>query len=151
MRAGATTDPPSNPELLAAMRVATESEKPEDRQGIYDAFRESVVIVPIRDGPQGEREVRAVQGNDGQPVVLAFTDPDALAASASGPVGWASMSGPDLAAFAVERGARAVALNPHGPYGGQLDLRELDALADSAALDLKGVDAPLRRGPDGGA
>jgi hypothetical protein len=134
-------EPPSNPQLLAAMRGATESGKPEDRQGIYEAFRDSVVIVPIRHGPRGEHEVRAVRGNDGRPVVLAFTDPGAVAAWASGPVEWASMRGPDLASFAVDHGARAVVLNPNGPFAGELGFRELDALADSAALELKGVDA----------
>jgi SseB protein N-terminal domain/SseB protein C-terminal domain len=133
-------DPPSGGELLDAMRVATESGKPEDRQAIYEAFRDSVVIVPIRDGREGEHEVRAVRGNDGRPVVLAFTDLQALAAWASGPVRWASIRGPDLARFAIEHGARAVVLNPGGPFGGELDFRELDALADSDALQLKGID-----------
>jgi SseB protein C-terminal domain/SseB protein N-terminal domain len=134
------TAPPSNPSLLHAMRVATESGKPEDRQGIYDAFRQSVVIVPIRDGPEGEREVRAIRANDGRPVVPAFTDPRALAAWASGPISWGSMRGPDLAAIAVEHGARAVVLNPGGPFGGELDSREIDALADADSLRLKDID-----------
>lgn len=129
-------DPPSSRELLDAMRVATESGKPDDRQAIYEAFRGSVVIVPIRH----EHEVRAVRGNDGRPMVLAFTDLQALAAWASGPVSWASIRGPDLAWFAIEHGARAVVLNPGGPFGGELDFRELDALADSDALQLKGID-----------
>jgi SseB protein C-terminal domain/SseB protein N-terminal domain len=130
------TDPPSNRALLEAMRVATESAKPEDRQGIYEAFRESVVIVPIRDRPDGEHEVRAVRGSDGRPVVLAFTDALALAAWASGPVRWASIPG------CVRDRARRARRRPEPgrPVRRELDFRELEALADSDSLELKGLD-----------
>jgi hypothetical protein len=61
-------NPPSNPSLLQAMRLATESGEPQARQGIYETFRDS------------------------------------------------------------------------GPFGSELEFRELDGLADSA-LELKGVGA----------
>jgi hypothetical protein len=131
---------PSNPGLLEAMRDATESGDPRARQGIYEAFRKSILVVPVHDGREGEREVWAARGDDGRTVLPAFTDAEALAAWASGPVQWAAIRGPDLASFAMQHRVGAVALNPSGPFGGLLDFREIDALADSDALRLGGVD-----------
>jgi len=131
---------PSNPGLLQAMRDATESGDPRARQGIYETFRTCILVVPVRDGREGEREVWAARGDDGRTVLPAFTEADALAALASGPVQWAAIRGPDLASFAMQRRLGAVALNPSGPFGGLLDFREIDALADSDALRLGGVD-----------
>jgi len=111
------TDPPSNDRLLKAMRAATESGEPGGRRTIYEAFRESALIVPIRDGQGDAPEVCATRGEDGRVFVLAFTDAHALRKWAEGPVRWASMRGPDLASFVVASGAHSVVLNRQAPSG----------------------------------
>ena len=133
-------EPPSNDRLLLAMRTATESGDPDARKTIYEAFGEGTVIVPIRDGQGAQPEVRAARVADGRLFLCAFTDAHALRGWAEGPVRWAAMLGRDLAAFAVESGVHSVALNPAGPFGGELGSHELRALAESDGFDVQAVD-----------
>ena len=128
-------------ELLAAMEAATEGGDAPVRAAIHDVFRDAVVIVPISDAQVAdEPEVRAVRREDGRLSVLAFTDAGALRNWTSDPVRWATVYGRSLASLAVERDVYSVALNPAGPYGGELITSELKALAESDGFDIRAVD-----------
>lgn len=98
------------------------------------------MIVPIRYGQGAEPEARAARLPDGRVFVFAFTDADALRSWAEGPIRWAAVRGPDLAAVAVESGAQCLALNPAGPFGGELNTAEVRALADTEGFDVHAVD-----------
>lgn len=127
--------PPSNPRLSTAMRQAAESGDPAARAGVLAELGDSALIVPIRDGQDGEPEVRAALSPGGEPLLLAFTEEEALRAWASGPVRWASIRGADLSAFAEANSAAGLALNPAGPHGGEVSREEIARLAELTALE----------------
>jgi hypothetical protein len=122
------------------MKDASERLDAGARGEIYRAFRASTLLVPIQTGDGGAIEVRAPKGAGGRPIVLAFTHEDALRAWVIATVQWATVTGPELAAFALEQDATGLALNPAGPFGGQFTRSELESLADTGGLQLEEID-----------
>jgi hypothetical protein len=118
-------------ELLEAMRVATETGARDDRLAVVRALSAGEVVVPLLE----EDELWTVSGRDGRPVGLAFTDLDAFRNWRTEGA-WASLYGHELAAMLLDGGARSLIINVHGPFGGELDERELDIVASGSALEL---------------
>ena len=98
-----------------------------------------IVEVPIRRTSE-QRELIAVAGRDG-PVLLAFTDEGALARWAAPGTPWASMRMSDLAQEALEQSAASVVVNPAGPYGGEVERRDLEQMASARAFVARAEDA----------
>ncbi|MDQ6876475.1 MAG: SseB family protein [Candidatus Dormibacteraeota bacterium] len=132
--------PPTNPELLEAMRQGSASAGPEAHRSLLRAFTRSVVSVPTRQGPRGP-ELVAVAGRDGRPVLIVFTDEDAMRRWSAGTITWAAIAMPDLCQEALDRRVPRIAVNPSGPWGGTLDERDIEILAAGHTLGLESIDA----------
>lgn len=116
------------------MKAADESAGEQELGRLMDEVRRSTPLVATRKAGGTETEVVAFSTANGELVIPAFTDLEALVAWDKDAENWASMTGPSLCGLAVERGAQRVAFNPAGPYGGSLSEPDLSLLADSEAL-----------------
>lgn len=137
--------PSTNIALLTAMQRAAESGRPDARLAIHQALADGPVLVATTEPSPGEQPLPlTVPGRDGRPLVLAFTDLEALSRWADGTQPWASIGGADLCSLTLSRGGTGIVLNPSGPYAGELTRDELQLVADSTAFDVEGME-------DGGA
>lgn len=120
--------------LLDAMRTAAASGDPDDRVAVCRALSAAEVFVPLLP----REELLTVRGRDGRPVGVAFTDLDAFRNWQ--PEGaWASLYGHQLASILLDEGAQGMLVNLNGPFGGELDRRELDIVASGSALAVRKV------------
>ena len=135
-------------ELVDAMRHASETDDPDARRAIYGALARAEVYVPTT----GD-DLLAVEGRDGAPVALAFTDLDAMRNWSRPGSTWGSLRGDDLATRVLAAGATALVLNVHGPYGGELGRRELELVAAGEVFDVSRLepDAAVLTVRDGSA
>ncbi|MBN2002289.1 MAG: enhanced serine sensitivity protein SseB C-terminal domain-containing protein [Anaerolineae bacterium] len=132
----------TNPQLVSAMFAVVNRDTPETRQAMYRALLKSTLILPVAESlsqsstPQRQTltqdtsfKLLAAENNDGETILLAFSDEDAVRLWAPEGVAYVALKAPDLFAVAVRNDAAEVYLNPSGPVSGRILSHEFEVLA----------------------
>jgi len=126
----------SNTALLKAIRALNISDNHKTRQTYYEALYDSALLVPVtvEDEPDEITEdtpldVFVAQPDDGLPMVLAFTDTDAMLRWNPDGVLYATMPAADLFAQLTEGAPVVLMLNIAGKVGGEITFEEMRLLA----------------------
>lgn len=139
-----------NPHLRKAITVLNDQPGTESRQAFYEAFVRGPILLGVRDVPENvdegvhgidedlELEVLTSEGADGPPIILAFTDVEALD-ERSPNLPYIAIDPVQLLQWVIEEGYGGIVINPAGPWAG-IHRDEVELL-----LGLKD-----KKGPNGG-
>lgn len=149
------TYPPAieNAQLVAAMAAVVKHDVPLTRRALYEALLESTLILPtveeteLTSAQPGEDDdfgldlrLLTYEGEDGSPLLIAFTDENAVLAWNPEGISYVALSGPDLFTLADYNEISEIILNPAGPVGGRILRQEVESLARG--------ELPVSRQPD---
>ncbi len=146
---------PSNltsPQLKEAMQARIDEDTEENRRAFYAALLTSALILPVAresvaDLPPGEQrlaqdtpvDLATFRSEDGEPVLIAFTDEAAVLAWKPEGLAYVAMHGADLFPLLTRQPITEMILNPGGPVRARLTRAEITALAQSRLEDAPGV------------
>ncbi len=133
---------PSNPYLVRAMQAVAVHDTPENRRELYALLLQSVLLLPtpvsVVEGMQGYWELLpadasmrllTAQSSSGEPLLIAFTDIEALRAWRPEGVPYFLMRASDLLMLAARNNMPALILNPAGPISSQIARWEIERLS----------------------
>lgn len=142
----------SNPQLKETMRARINEDTEEHRRAFYQALLTSALILPVAresvaDLPPGEQvlsqdtpvNLATFRSEEGEPVLIAFTDEDAVLAWKPEGLAYVALHGADLFPLLTQQPITEMILNPGGPVRARLTRAEITALAQSRLEDAPGV------------
>lgn len=125
-----------NPTLLSAIRALKISDNPKTRGFLYNALMGSTLLLPLADAPDkdtlqaGDKIAFAAgQTSEGEPLILAFTDLEALELWNPEGVPYITLPTKQLFPLLAAQNAPMLMLNIAGPIGGEITQREINWLA----------------------
>ncbi len=123
---------PENPSLVAAMRKVARARDENLRHAMYSEMLNANFLVPMDpddEDAEGPEALLAVEIQpSGRPTLAAFTDWASLRLWSPRGCEYAPVHGSDLFAYAMERDAASVRINPDGDVGGELHRNEVEML-----------------------
>ncbi len=150
----------TNPQLKEAMQARINEDTEKHRRAFYQALLRSALILPVArdsvaDLPPGEQvlsqdtpmNLATFRSEDGEPVLIAFTDEEAVLAWKPEGMAYVALHGADLFPLLIEHPVAEMILNPGGPVRARLTRAEIAALAQSRLED--GPDVSRRKLPAG--
>ncbi len=136
----------SNPYLLNTMQAVAQDDTSEHREAFYRALLKSVLILPTSErsveglAPQKQTltqdtvaDLVVFRNPEGELVLLAFTDRDAVLAWRPEGTPYLALPAVDLFSLAAQNRVSEILINPVGPVRGQLTREEIVTLAQSQA------------------
>ncbi|MGC9347210.1 MAG: SseB family protein [Anaerolineae bacterium] len=132
-----------NPELVAAMHAVAEEDTTENRQRLYEALLESMLILPAPESPELEAESAELQplgdseevplltfeDDTGATLMIAFTDEDAALAWEPEGLPYVALRGFHLLMIADQNDVAKLVLNPTSPDSQRFDRDQIVSLA----------------------
>jgi hypothetical protein len=133
-----------NPELVAAMHAVALEDTGENRQQLYEALLESMLILPAPEPPDAEASETELEplaeGEDvpllifeddaGDTLLIAFTDEDAALSWEPEGLPYVALRGFHLLMIAAQNDIAKLVLNPTSPDSQRFDREEILALAE---------------------
>ncbi|NBD36091.1 MAG: hypothetical protein GVY30_08835, partial [Chloroflexi bacterium] len=138
----------TNPQLKEAMQARINEDTEKHRRAFYQALLRSALILPVArdsvaDLPPGEQvlsqdtpmNLATFRSEDGEPVLIAFTDEEAVLAWKPEGLAYVALHGADLFPLLIQHPVAEMILNPGGPVRARLTRAEIAALAQSRLED----------------
>lgn len=128
--------PPSNPDLLTAIRDAAERQDEVTRKALYAAIVNAQLLVPIDPAtdqlPAAEQRPRPFDDDGGELSTWgAFSDWDALRQWQPGGHAFGAVHGAEFLAHVHDQGRCSVRINPDGLVGGELYPAEVQMMVEA--------------------
>lgn len=138
-----------NEELQQTIEAVTADDTSLNRQALYKILLETTFCIPSSSSGEGTSAITATQNEEGEMVLVAFSDPVALRRWEFSPKAMLVMPAQQLFKLAVEQNFAEILINPDSQAGGKLAKRDFVRLAQGVIPESDDVSpSPLALHPE---